>query len=92
MPRFKVKAPKRQIALRLANGDSRQRIGVGWPPALVEAADLIAVAKGESRSWALEQIVNRAVTQAVSQVNEKFDLKIKYETPEYTPRKKKEGR
>jgi len=88
----KQKFTKRTIALRLANGESRQRIGVGWPPEMITAADLIAAAKGESRSWALEQLMNRAVHNAVTQVNDKLGTRIAYEAPEYTPRKKKEAK
>lgn len=88
MARTKFQPPKR-IALRLADGSSRRRIGVGWPPSMIETADLIAAAKGESRSWAMEQLMNRAMQQAVSKVNDDLGTRIRYETPEYTPRKKK---
>lgn len=73
MPRYKIKKPRR-IAPRLANGERRIGTHVGLPPNIKESCVMIALSKGQSTSWALEQLIIRA---------------NHLEAPEYVPPKKK---
>jgi hypothetical protein len=50
---------KRQIAPRLANGDSRESFTHGLPPGIKAGLKAIAKMEGESVSWALEQSLIR---------------------------------
>lgn len=53
-----MKAPQhRRIAPRLANGEKRIPAGNGLPPLVKHALTALAAQHGESRSWAIEQII-----------------------------------
>lgn len=62
----------RTIAPRLFNGDKREAIGHGLPPAIKAGLRRIARAENQSVSWVLEQVIIQW---------------FKMPTPEYIPRK-----
>lgn len=73
MAKLHFKKPRR-IAPRLASGDSRVSCGHGLPENIKKALQMIAVARGQSLSWVLEQ-----------ELIKRFNL----ERPEYRLPKKK---
>lgn len=49
----------RRIAPRLADGEKRDRLYIGVPAELKQAAKMRAIINGESTSWNLEQQINK---------------------------------
>lgn len=47
----------RQIAPRLANGDSRVNFGHGLPEAIKEGLRRIAASENKSMSWVMEEVI-----------------------------------
>ena len=55
--RGNMKSKKKQIAPRLANGESRDNYGGRLPPRIKAALRLIANDENKSMSWVMEEVV-----------------------------------
>lgn len=59
MRHLKVERPKKRIAPRLANGESRTAVYAAWPDDVKEGLRAIAEDENKSMNWVVEEVVIR---------------------------------